>query len=187
MENVVGGLADHGGHGAHEGHFTKYLNGDPQYPCTIVEDKYKFYCYFFQTSRMMQLFNGDFAKIASACFQAPRRYHAVCFESMGRDAGGANRGNPAGAIRACSVIPMGPSRNRCLTGAVQDAFWDPKGEDNALNFCKSLIYQDQQDACYNTIFSRARDILTSKRDFRYFCAKAESRYQSVCTGFIPKD
>lgn len=186
MENIVGGLSGHGEHGAHEGHFTKYLNEDAQYPCSVVEEKYKSYCYSYQTSRMIQLFSGDFSKVASACFQTPRRYHASCFASMGRDVGGVYRGNPAGAIQACSYIPMGPSRNRCLTGAVQDAFWDPNGQDNALKFCKLLKYKDQLDACYNTIFSRGRDVLPSKKDFRLFCSKAESRYQSVCLEFILK-
>ena len=40
MENIVGGLA------AEEGHKTDYLNNDPQYPCTDVEDRYKSSCYF---------------------------------------------------------------------------------------------------------------------------------------------
>lgn len=186
MENVVGGLAGHGEHGAHQAHFTKFLNEDPQYPCSVVEDKYKTYCYDYQTSRMLQLFDGDFSKVASACFKAPRRYHAACFASMGRDVGGAYRGNPGAAIRTCSVIPMGPARNRCFTGAVQDAFWDPSGQDNALGFCKLLKFKDQLDACYNTIFSRGRYVLTSEKDFRQFCSKAESRYQTTCLEFLAK-
>jgi hypothetical protein len=187
MENVVGGLAGHGEHGGPKAHFTKYLNEDPQYPCSAVEDKYKSYCYSFQTSRMMQLFDGDFSKIAHACFQAPRRYHASCFASMGRDVEAVYRGNPAGAIQVCSIIPMGPARNRCFTGAVQDEFWDPNGQDTALNFCKLLKYKDQLDACYKTVFARGQDVLASKKDFRHFCSKAESRYQSVCLGFMRKE
>lgn len=187
MENNGGGLAGHGAHGAKEGRYTKYLNDDPQYPCTVVDDKYKSDCYFLQTDRMMQLFSGDFSKIASACSQAPTLYQPVCFQSMGRDVGGIHRGNAAGVIQACSFAAIGSSRTDCLSGAVQDAFWDPNGQDNALNLCKLLKDKTEKDACYNTIFSRAQDILTSKEDFKLFCSKAESTYQSMCFGFIRQE
>lgn len=181
MENIVGILGAHEGHSSH---VTKYLNNDPHYPCTIVDDKYKSTCYFYQTSRMMQLFAGDFSKIASACSQAPTRYQPACFESMGRDVGGVQRGNPRAAISTCSTAPHGTLRIGCLNGAVQDTFWDATGQDNALNFCKRLQERLQKDACYKTIFSRALQILTSKDALKSFCSKAEAQYRGSCLVMI---
>ncbi len=181
MENIVGGMAktnvDKGGNPEH---FTKYLSDDPQYPCNTVEDKYKGSCYFLQTSRMMQLFSGDFKKIADACLKAEKPYQKSCFNSMGRDVGGSYRHNAKGAIVACANAPKGPYRLECLMGAVQDSMWDPTGQDDALSFCKLLTDKEEKDACYNVIFSRAKEIFTSEAELQTFCDKAEKEYQSNC-------
>ena len=64
MENII---ADEVNHKA------KYLsNDDPQYPCSIVADKYKGTCYLMQTSRMLTLAGGDFAKVFKECDDAPQ-------------------------------------------------------------------------------------------------------------------
>ena len=89
MENIVGGLAKKEAERdpSRADHITQYLSDDPHMPCNVVEEKYKTSCYFYQTSRMVKLFNADFAKIARTCQEAPSQYHSVCFQSMGRDAG----------------------------------------------------------------------------------------------------
>ena len=181
MENIVGGLSktdiDKGGD---FDHFTKYLNDDPQYPCAIVEDKYKPSCYFLQTSRMMQLFRSDFKKIAEACLKTEKPYQQSCFDSMGRDVGGVHPHNAKGSITACANAPKGTYRLGCLMGAVQDSMWDPTGQDDALTFCKLLTGKEEKDACYNTIFSRAKEIFTSVDDLKKFCSKSENQYQDKC-------
>ncbi len=72
----------------------------------------------------------------------------------------------------------------CLSGAVQDSFWDPTGQDLALNFCKLLTDPLEKKSCYNIIFNRAPDILTLKTDLSLFCAKAESDYQEMCHSIV---
>jgi hypothetical protein len=177
MENIVGGLGGHEGHGAHR---AKYLNDDPHYPCTMVAEKYKSACYFFQPSRMMQLFNADFRRIGSACANAPAQFQNSCFESMGREVSGVYRGRAAGAIQSCTHAPKGAARISCLTGAVQDSFWDSAGQDPALTFCALLNAKAEKDACYETIFNRAPQILPTMREIQDFCAKAESSYRTSC-------
>ena len=174
MENIVGGLAQEAGHQ------TNYLNADPQFPCTIVDEKYKSACYFYQTSRMVQLFPNDFARVAQICNQVPTQYQAVCFSSMGRDADGVYRGQPTQAITSCNNAPSGLMRESCLSGAVQDAFWDPSGSDSALTFCKLLTSQSEKQICYNTIIGRAVDVLTDRTVRKTFCDQVEPFYQDLC-------
>ncbi len=173
MENYVGGLAG-------DGHTSRFLNNDPLYPCTIVDDQYKSSCYFLQTSRMIQIFGADFRKVADACLKAPEAYHASCFASMGRDVGGVNHENPKGAIAACMHAPQGALRIECLNGAVQDSFWDPTGQDAALEFCRELTIAEEKRACYATIFERAPTVLATKNDLQVFCRKAEPDYEQSC-------
>jgi len=177
MENIVGGL------GQSEGHFTEYLNDNPHFPCSVVEEKYKNACYFLQTSRMIQLFQNDFSKVAKACAEAPEAHRRSCYESMGRDAGGVNQKNPAGAITACSNIPPGNARVGCLTGAVQDYFWDPSGQDAALSFCRLLSEPSEKTPCYQTLFERAPSLLNTKKELQSFCGKAEAPYRAKCLEF----
>lgn len=181
MENIVGGLSksdiDKGGD---SDHLTKYLSDDPQYPCNTIEDKYKWSCYFLQTSRMVQLFSGDFKKVTEACLKAERPYQQSCFDSMGRDVGGTHPGDAKGSITSCANAPKGSYRLGCLMGAAQDSFWDPTGQNNALTFCKLLVDKEEKDACYRTIFYRAKEIFTSVNDLKNFCSKAENQYQDQC-------
>jgi len=181
MENIVGSLG-----GSEDGHFTNYLSDDPYYPCDDpkLNDKYKSSCYFLQTSRMMDLFQSDFKKIAAACANAPEAYRVSCFGSMGRDVRGSHRDSPSAAIAACGFAPAGSFRIACLNGASQDTFWDPTGQDTALLFCKLLTNITEKDPCYDTIFSRAPNVFTKKSDHEAFCAKAETNYQDKCKTYI---
>ncbi len=175
MENIVGSLA--------EGHKTKYLNDDPQYPCNAIDDKYKAECYFFQTARMKELLKGNYTLIARACGEVPEQYQLLCFESMGRDISGDSLENPEKSIALCQDAPLGEPRTRCLKGAVQDMLWDPTGQDNAVHFCHLLISPDEKATCYYTISGRAANIL-SPEGLQAFCTKAEEEYRNICMTFI---
>lgn len=181
MENIVGGLAkdEATNDPTLDRHITNYLSDDPQFPCSVVDETYKHACYFYQTSRMVKLFDGDFKKVAEACGKAPKAYHSICLQSMGRDVGGVNRGNPAGAIATCANAPAGALRRDCIAGAVQDSFWDPSGQDNAIAFCTLLTDAEEKKGCYDTIFGRAPLVLAGN-DLKQFCEKVEKPYQTSC-------
>lgn len=192
MENIVGGLESEASKTEQEvlaGHFTKYLSSDPQYPCNDPDlaDKYKPSCYFLQTSRVLQMFPGDFQKVAEACSDAPESYRRQCFQSMGRDAGGNFHGNPAGAIDACSKAPKGTPRIDCIMGASQDTFWDPSGQGAAVNFCALVDDKAEKDACYRTIISRAPEVLLDEASLAAFCTIVEDPYRAQCRTMVEQE
>ena len=186
MENIVGGLAkaDAEKDPSRADHITSYLTDDPQMPCNVVDEKYKSSCYFYQTSRMVQLFKHDFAKVATACSDAPLAYHTYCFQSMGRDAGGFNRDNPAGAIAACTNTSDGANRLDCIAGAVQDSFWDPTGQTMAVQFCTLLTDSTEKKRCYDTIIERAPQVLASVDERKQFCQSLEEAFRQQCEGMV---
>ena len=173
MENVVGGLS------GSMGHLTEYLSDDPHFPCNILEERYLVACYFFQSSRMVQVSGGDFKLVAQGCTEAPTVAQGVCFQSMGRDVGGISREDPEKAIRLCSYPAEKRHRLGCLEGAVQDSFWDPTGADNALRFC-GILEEEAEARCYSTIISRAHAIYQTPSDLAAFCAKVEENYRTGC-------
>ncbi len=70
MENVVGAISvDEAKSSAKPGEFhtSSWLSNDPLFPCNGVEAKYKNTCYFFQSSRMIEILDYDYQKVAGAC------------------------------------------------------------------------------------------------------------------------
>ena len=172
MENVVGGLT------RLMGHVTRYLeDDDPHFPCDVVAERYMVPCYFYQTSHMLRVFNRDFSKVAKACTEAPPAAHRSCFQSYGRDVGGATRKDPATAILYCSYAPAGLNRADCIEGAVQDRFWEKSGADDALAMCAMVENPTEQDTCYGTIIARARHVLSTREEFDEFCARIGTRWR----------
>lgn len=176
MENIVGGLGKMGGQ------TTKYLSDDPHYPCNDpkLEERYRSSCYFLQTSRMMQLFPGDFSRMAQECAKALSQYRSACFASMGREVGGVTRSDHLAALAACQHALAGEMRISCLAGVAQDYFWDPSGQERAIEFCKLLADKNEKDTCYSTLFWRAHDIIHTRNDRNNFCGLIEAGYQDAC-------
>lgn len=181
MENIVGGLTENKKE-KDNGHFTRYLNQNAHYPCTVVPEKYKGSCYFLQTSRMLQLFNGDFSHIARSCGAAPYQYQSDCFLSMGRDAGGISNHKVEDAIQKCQFAPSGMPRTQCLSGAVQDTFWDASGKNEAIRFCSLLSHSEERSNCYTTIAQRASEILP-QTEYQTFCQHIE-RFGNFCASIF---
>ena len=178
MENIVGGLSED------QGHFTDYLNDDPHYPCSIVPKDLIDDCYFLQTSRMLQLFGSDWKRIATECHKAPEVGRQNCFTSMGRDVGGRIKGNPQQSVEACDNSPLREERRWCIDGSVRDTFCDSSTSQEGIDFCAFLREEEEERKCYNTIFQRARQVFSSKKDADAFCAKVEPAYREPCSNSV---
>jgi hypothetical protein len=178
MENIVGSLNDSPEARA-RGHVTKYVNSDPHYPCTLVKEAYKSDCYFLQTDRMLALSENRFEGVARNCEEAPPEYQYSGFGSMGRTVGGTFRGDPTGAIAACTHAKDAENRLACILGAAQDTFWDKNGETLALEFCATLSEEDGKADCYRTIIERSQEILTAE-ERRAFCKHLPEALRSGC-------
>jgi hypothetical protein len=74
---------------------------DPLYPCPVVAERHKLYCYLMVTSRILPLMSWDFAKTADWCRKSERQWVAMCFQSFGRDASGTTRGNIPRILEIC--------------------------------------------------------------------------------------
>lgn len=170
MENVVGGLS------GDMGHFTKYLSDDPHYPCNALEQRYVKPCYGYQTTRMIRLFGGDFAKLSDACDAAPAFVHGHCFYSMGRDVGSTLSPDHFESNLACSHTKIEKNRVQCLLGVAQNALWEASGAPVASDFCKSLLKEPGKTRCWTTVMRRAKQVLTEPSTIAEFCDGVEPGY-----------
>ena len=175
MENVVGGLS------GSMGHFTEYLSEDPHFPCNTIDDRYLSACYLYHSFRMLNLFEGDYAKVGAACGDAPTAAQYYCFRSLGRDVAAVTLGQPAKAIEMCgdSVSDV-QGRSYCLAGAVQARFWGVEGAEEALSMCRMLDDPDEKGWCYWTIIVRATELYEAEPAFQGFCIQVEERFRPWC-------
>ncbi len=186
MENVVGAIAvdDAKASKTTEYHTSSYLSKDPLFPCNSVENKYKSTCYFFQSSRMLQIFGSDFQKVASNCEKIEQEYQYNCFSSTGRDVSNSFSMDIAGIERACGHAISEEMQLSCIGGATQDKFWDQSEQDEALSLCRGFSKNNVKQRCYSELAGRARDIIAKAEDRRNFCAKYEAKYAESCTSTL---
>ena len=174
MENVIGGLS------GLMGHVTEYLSDDPHFPCNALDESYVQMCYFYQSTRMMILYENDFGKVAETCAAAPEEAHHYCFRSLGRDVGGFTVGDPARAIELCGLAEERTNRAYCIEGAVQNRFWEISGADEALSMCSMSADQGDRFACNQTIVFRAQELYETQEAFSAFCNRVEESFRAWC-------
>lgn len=186
MENIVGaiGVDEAKKSTATDYHVSSYLNSDPLFPCNSLDERYKSTCYYFQSSRMLQVLGADFQKIAENCEKIDQSYQSNCFSSTGRDASFSFGSDYAGIERACGYANNETFQLSCIAGASQDKFWDQTEEDKALAMCRGLVAAAYKQRCYSMLAERARDIVAKPNDRKNFCAKYESDYVSACTATL---
>lgn len=121
---------------------------DPLYPCTDVAEQFKTQCYLMQTSHMIAIFDGDFAKTFAACRETGR-YATTCFQSIGRDVSGWSYGSVPSALSLCGIGATLDERKNCLIGAAAD-FLLSYGEADARALC-ALAENGARVPCIETL------------------------------------
>jgi hypothetical protein len=121
----------------------------PLYPCTAVNDKYKYQCYLGQTSFVLSLNGGDFKKTFDLCASAEGDFRAVCNQSLGRDA--ANYANHDGATTqtTCELATDPADADNCVIGAVKEFISYYHSLDQANAFCR-LFAEPERSSCLTT-------------------------------------
>ena len=176
MENVVGGLS------GTMGHFTDYLSDDdPHYPCNALTDRYVAPCYLFHSTRMLELFEYDYERVAEECAKAPEIGRYDCFESFGRDLAPYSLGEPAKALKQCHDTVDDPThRVWCIQGSVQARFWETDRADEAIQMCSLATVPQEREGCNWMIVSRARELYPDRQGLEAFCGRLETAYQAWC-------
>jgi len=114
---------------------SRYLSAkNPIYPCNIVANRDKVYCYLMVTSRILTLDGFNWKKTAAWCRKSEPGWVATCFQSLGRDASGATRYVAKNTIQLC--LYAGKNADECLYGASRDYANNYAGGKEAAHLCK---------------------------------------------------
>jgi hypothetical protein len=121
--------------------------GEPLYPCTAVDDRYKAECYLKQTAYALYLVNGDFGAVFKLCRETgDAAFRGVCDQGLGGDAAIMSSkyviGSAAQALTIRELCLLGSdseSRSNCVVGAVTTIVRDLAGDDaKARALCAAL-------------------------------------------------
>jgi hypothetical protein len=130
-------------------HVTKYLDPEkPLYPCSGSPDKYQNSCYLMQTSYMLKINGGDFAKTFQWCRDAGA-FQDTCNQSLGRDASGRSVSDGQKTKDICMLGPSENEKNNCVIGAVKDFISYFHSDVQAKAFCNLFDGKIQTD-CLST-------------------------------------
>jgi hypothetical protein len=118
------------------GHVSEYLSDDSEYPCSVVDEKYKAACEQFRIFRMGQLYPEDYEKHATECTRIPNPYHRACFSSIGTNIVNKKGETLQTASSFCTKFISDPeSADICLHGALTEALFS-KTELQKLSICE---------------------------------------------------
>jgi len=88
------------------------------YPCNIVSENDKLYCYLLVSSRILPAVKWNWRKAADWCRRSEPGWVDTCFQSYGRDVSGVARQGADGIRRICRLA--GSGEKECIFGGVRD-------------------------------------------------------------------
>jgi hypothetical protein len=143
---------------------------DLLYPCDskVVGSDAKLYCYLLVTSYVLPKVGGDWTKVADWCRKSDPDYVGTCFQSMGRDASGNSRQDPAGIRRICAQA-AGRERE-CLFGGVRDVLNNDPTDLRGRALCESL-QGEQRSYCFYGLGSILGTVYADRGERRQACAR----------------
>jgi cytochrome c553 len=158
---------------------SRYLSAkNPIYPCTIVSQQDKVYCYLMVTSRINTLDGFNWRKTADWCRRSEKGWVETCFESYGRDASGASEYHPAKTLALCKQA--GPNTGDCVYGAARDYANNYAGSATSAELCAAspVAYRAR---CYEGIGTILGSLHRYGADRRAACdAITPKRYRDDC-------
>ena len=157
---------------------SKYLRkNDPIYPCNVVAERHKLYCYLLVTSNALHLNGYDLEKAAASCLQSERSWVSTCYESFGRDVSGLAGKDATKALANCRLATRHESK--CLYGVSRDITSSDAGGVRAGRFCARAPAR-HQDHCYEGVGSVLGSIETTPEALRARCRQVGGSHVHAC-------
>jgi len=140
---------------------------NPIYPCNIVSERHKYYCYLQVTERILQVVGYNWPKVAAWCRKSERGWVATCFQSMGRDASGYTQYHPEKTLAVC--VQAGDMAGECIYGAARDYGNNFAGGREASQLCNMAPVQ-YRGRCYEGVGTILGALHTYEQQRRAACA-----------------
>ena len=152
-------------------------NDDLIYPCNAVVDRAKYQCYLIQLARIGPALAFDWRKIAATCRQSEPEYIAVCFQSIGREASGFTRHDPARILGICRFGR--DMAGECIYGAARDITYNDAGPRRAKLFCDGVPVH-HRGYCWRGVGTIIGSLYRDDEQARAACRRATQPFYRDC-------
>jgi len=152
-------------------------DNDLIYPCDVVAQKYKLYCYLMVTSRILAANGYDWKKTAETCRKSDRGWVATCFQSLGRDASGNSRQDAPKILDVCGLA--GGMARECIYGAARDVTSNDASPRRAKGLCE-LAAVNVRAYCFEGIGTILGGMHADRAGRRAACKAVTTRYFEAC-------
>ncbi len=153
-------------------------DNDLIYPCNVVKERHKLYCYLMVTSRILGANGYDWKKTVKTCMKSEDRWVATCFQSLGRDASGNTRQNAPQILKICGY--SGKLARECIYGAARDIVSNDAGPDRAVPLCEGSPAPSRA-YCYEGIGTILGGLHAYRDERRAACRAVTKQYFAACT------
>ena len=115
---------------------SKWLKSDDLiYPCNVVAERHKLYCYLMATSHILPEVDWNWRRAAEWCRKSDPKWVATCFQSLGRDASGQTRQDAEEIVAVCDKADE--MARECVFGAARDIVANDFGPRRAVLLCRA--------------------------------------------------
>jgi len=152
---------------------------DLVYPCEVVKERHKLYCYLMVTSRILQANGYDWRGAARICSKVERGWVSTCFQSYGRDASGFTQQNPPRILRLCGIAGSGSHEDNCVYGAARDLTANDANGKRAAQLC-NLGPARVRTRCFTGIGTILGGFSPSAAAHRAACAELTKTFLQAC-------
>ena len=147
------------------------------YPCNVVREKHKLYCYLMVTSRILAANDYSWEKTVKTCNESEPAWVATCFQSLGRDASGNTRQNAQQILSICALA--GKLERECVYGAARDIVSNDAGPKRAIPLCDGATAASRA-YCYEGIGTILGGLHAYRDERRAACRAVTKRYFQDC-------
>jgi cytochrome c553 len=157
---------------------SKWLrDSDLIYPCDVVAQKYKLYCYLIVTSRILEANGFNWQGAVKTCRRSDDGWVATCFQSLGRDASGNSRQDPTKILQICALA--GDMERECVYGAARDVTSNDAGPSRSKGLCEQAK-ASLQGYCFEGIGTILGGLHLYREERRTACRQVSTKYFLDC-------
>jgi hypothetical protein len=125
-----------------------------------------------QTSVMLYHSGSDFAAAAEDCAEAPERWRATCFQSLGRDISAYTLQDHDKGLKACGRAPE-DFRDACYVGLVKNFVDLTATTADGFEFC-TRVEERYKGRCNEALGEQIGTLFATEEERRRACSPAET-------------
>jgi Cytochrome C oxidase, cbb3-type, subunit III len=152
-------------------------DNDLIYPCNVVKEKHKLYCYLMLTSRILAANGYDWKKTVDMCLRSEQRWIPTCYQSLGRDASGNTRQDAPQILGICNLARK--FARECIYGAARDIVSNDAGPKRAVPLCEGAPAASRA-YCYEGIGTILGGLHAYRDERRAACRAVTKQYFDDC-------